>query len=40
MTMLESSAVAVCGQTENGWYQIVYNDKFAYMSAQYLKAAE
>ena len=40
MTMLESSAVAVCGQTENDWYQIVYNDKFAYMSAQYLKAAE
>ena len=40
MTMLESSAVAVCGQTENDWYQIVYNDKFAYMSAQYLKVAE
>ena len=40
MTMLESSAVAVSGQTENGWYQIVYNDQFAYMSADYLKAAE
>ena len=40
MTMLESSAVAVCGETENGWYQIVYNDQYAYMSAQYLKAAE
>ena len=40
MTMLESSAVAVSGQTENGWYQIVYNDRFAYMSADYLKAAE
>ena len=40
MTMLESSAVAVCGETENGWYQIVYNNQFAYMSADYLKAAE
>ena len=40
MTMLESSAVAVSGQTENGWYQIVYNNQFAYMNADYLKAAE
>lgn len=40
MTMLESSAVAVSGKTENGWYQIVYNEQFAYMSADYLKAAE
>ena len=40
MTMLESSAVAVSGQTENGWCQIVYNDQFAYMSADYLKQAE
>lgn len=40
MTMLESSAVAVSGQTENGWYQIVYNDQFAYMNADYLKAAD
>lgn len=40
MTMLESSAVAVSGKTENGWCQIIYNDQFAYMSADYLRAAE
>lgn len=39
MTMLESSAVAVSGKTDNGWCQIVYNDQFAYMSADYLQAA-
>jgi len=39
-TMAEGSLVAVTGKTSNGWYEILYGQKFAYMSADYLTAAE
>lgn len=32
----QSTAVAACGKTANGWYEIVLNDQYAYVSAEYL----
>ena len=37
VTLPQSSPVAVTGKTDN-WYQILYNDQYAYMSADYLRA--
>ena len=37
VTLPSSSPVAVVGKTDN-WYQILFNDQLAYMSADYLRA--
>lgn len=34
------SAVAVMGKTDNDWYEIVFGERVAFLSAQYLKMAE
>ena len=37
VTLPQNSPVAVTGKTE-GWYQVLFNDQLAYMSADYLRA--
>lgn len=37
VTLPQSSPVAVTGKTDK-WYQILFNDQYAYMSADYLRA--
>lgn len=37
-TLQENTAVAVIAKSDDGWYEVLYNDKRAYMSADYLKA--
>jgi uncharacterized protein YgiM (DUF1202 family) len=38
-TLKKDDLVASTGKTSNGWYEIVYGDKYAYMSADLLKPA-
>lgn len=37
-SLLQNTAVAVCGKTSDGWYKIVIDGRFAYVSADYLAA--
>jgi hypothetical protein len=39
-TMPSGSLAAVTGSTSNGWYEVLYGQKLAYMSADYLTAAD
>ena len=38
--MPSGSLAAVTGSTSNGWYEVLYGQKLAYMSADYLTAAD
>jgi len=38
-TLTKDALVASTGKTSNGWYEIVFGDKYAYMSADYLQPA-